>query len=75
MVQKIMQTFVYPPEQQAQFEQLQAEIDRLLFDLLMLKQQQRLKPGAVLNSPALSSPALSSSTLNMPSETLAFSQG
>ncbi|MBD3880468.1 hypothetical protein IFO70_01725 [Phormidium tenue FACHB-886] len=49
----MVQKFVYPPEQQAQFEQLQAEIDELLCNLLALKQQSSLKQEAALKSSAL----------------------
>jgi cell division protein FtsB len=49
----MVQKFVYLPQQQAQFEQLEAEVDRLWREMMALKQQQTLnaETGRLVSPP------------------------
>jgi hypothetical protein len=57
----MVQKFIYPPSQQAKFEQLEAEVDRLLREMVVLKQQRTLN--------------VETGRLALTSKSLVFSQG
>ena len=65
-----MQKVIYPSRQQAQFEQLQSEIDNLLHEMMMLKQQR----CSNLETERLDLPRLDLSTLDLTSNSLVFAQ-
>ena len=70
-----MQKVIYSSRQQAQFEQLQSEIDNLLHEMMTLKQQRFSSAETErLNLTRLDLSALDLSTLDLTSNSLVFAQ-